>query len=68
MGSTLEELREILDKLPNKGYDVCLDTCHAFASGYDLRTGDVCVKFIEKVYNIVGLDTLKFIHLKRFQG
>jgi deoxyribonuclease IV len=32
MGSTLEELREILDKLPNKGYDVCLDTCHAFAS------------------------------------
>jgi len=34
MGSTLEELREILDKLPNKGYDVCLDTCHAFASFY----------------------------------
>jgi deoxyribonuclease IV len=32
MGSTLEELREILNKLPNKGYDVCLDTCHAFAS------------------------------------
>lgn len=63
LGSALEELREILDKLPSKGYGVCLDTCHAFISGYDLRTNDACVKFIEKFDNILGLDRVKFIHL-----
>lgn len=63
LGTTLEELREILDKLPGKGYGICLDTCHAFISGYDLRTGDACNKFIEEFDKIVGLDTIKFIHL-----
>lgn len=63
LGIRLEELREILDKLPTKGYGICLNTCHAFVSGYDLRNTDACLKFIEKFDKIVGLDTLKFIHL-----
>jgi len=63
IGRNLEELREILDKLPNKGYGICLDTCHAFASGYDLRTRDACIKFIEKFDKKVGLENIKFIHL-----
>ena len=37
IGSKLEDLGEILDKLSSKTYCVCLDTCHAFASGYDLK-------------------------------
>jgi deoxyribonuclease IV len=63
LGCTLEELKEILDRLPNKGYGVCLDTCHAFISGYDLRTTDACVEFIEKFDKTVGFYALKFIHL-----
>jgi deoxyribonuclease-4 len=63
LGDTFEELREILDKLPNKTYGICLDTCHAFASGYDLSTEDSCNQFINKFDNIVGLGVLKFIHL-----
>jgi deoxyribonuclease-4 len=63
MGSKLEELREILDRLPTKGFGVCLDTCHAFVSGYDLRTKETCVNFIEKFDEIVNLNKLKFIHL-----
>jgi deoxyribonuclease-4 len=63
MGTRLEELREILDKLSGKGYGVCLDTCHAFISGYDLRTREKCNAFVDKLNNIVGLDTVKFIHL-----
>lgn len=47
------ELREILDKLPAKVYGVCLDTCHAFISGYDLRTSESCYKFIEDYNKIV---------------
>ena len=63
IGSKLEELGEILDKLSNKTYCVCLDTCHAFASGYDLSTEEACNRFINEFDKTVGLESLKFIHL-----
>jgi deoxyribonuclease-4 len=63
LGTNLEELREILDKLPPKGYGICLDTCHAFISGYDFRTSEKCNEFVDKLDNIVGFDAVKFIHL-----
>jgi len=63
IGSKLEELREILDRLPSKGFGICLDTCHAFVSGYDMKTRDACVRFIEKFDKIINLSELKFIHL-----
>jgi deoxyribonuclease-4 len=68
IGSTLEDLREILDKLSSKTYGLCLDTCHAFASGYDLKNTDACNKFMEKFDNIVGLGVLKLIHLNDSKG
>jgi len=68
IGSTLEDLREILDNLSSKTYGVCLDTCHAFASGYDLKTAGACNKFIERFDNIIGLNILKFIHLNDSKG
>lgn len=42
---------------------VCLDTCHAFAAGYDLRTIDTCEEVISDFDRIVGLDKLELIHL-----
>ncbi|MDW0295710.1 MAG: deoxyribonuclease IV [Nitrososphaeraceae archaeon] len=63
MGSKLEELGVILDKLSSKTYCVCLDTCHAFASGYDLSTEKACARFISEFDKLVGLGVLKFIHL-----
>ena len=43
IGGTLEELRLILDRLDSpKQFGVCIDTCHLFSSGYDLRTKDGC--------------------------
>lgn len=63
VGDSLEELRQILDKLAKNAYGICLDTCHAFASGYDLSTEESCNQFINKFDKIVGLEELKFIHL-----
>ena len=63
IGSNLEELGEILDKLSSKTYCVCLDTCHAFASGYDLSTKESCKQFFMEFDETVGLEVLKFIHL-----
>jgi deoxyribonuclease-4 len=69
VGGTLEELRLILDRLDcSKQFGVCIDTCHLFASGYDLRTKEDVNKIVEKIKDIVGLKELKIIHLNYSKG
>ncbi|MDQ3848591.1 MAG: deoxyribonuclease IV [Thermoproteota archaeon] len=64
VGSTLEELRLILDRLDSaKEFGVCIDTCHLFASGYDLHTKEDVNIIFEKINAVVGLKELKMIHL-----
>jgi deoxyribonuclease-4 len=48
----------------NRGsFGICLDTCHVFAAGYDLRTDDVVDDTLDKFNSEVGLENLKVIHL-----
>jgi deoxyribonuclease IV len=69
VGGKLEELRLILDKLNNsERFGLCVDTCHLFASGYDLRTYESVNHVIEKIENIIGLKALKVIHLNDSKG
>lgn len=42
---------------------VCLDTCHVFAAGYDLRTEATYNQLWEKFDSIIGLEKLKAIHV-----
>ncbi|MFL6471082.1 MAG: deoxyribonuclease IV [Nitrososphaeraceae archaeon] len=79
IGSKFDELGLILDKLrssyssssgshstsSNKvsSFGVCLDTCHAFAAGYDLRTENTVNETLDKFSMEVGLKNLKVIHL-----
>jgi len=62
IGDTFEEIHEIL-KSVEKNAGVCFDTCHAFASGYDLRDKKLVNQVINKFDKIIGLDKLKLIHL-----
>lgn len=62
IGSRFEELREIRDRVehPEK-IGVCLDTCHAFAAGYDIVNDlDGVLAEFDK---ILGLNLLKAVHL-----
>lgn len=69
VGGTLEELRLILDRLDSsKQFGVCIDTCHLFASGYDLRTKEDVNTIFEKINAIVGLKELKIVHLNDSKG
>jgi deoxyribonuclease IV len=69
VGGTLEELRLILDRLDSsKQFGVCIDTCHLFASGYDLRTKQDVNIIVEKINAIVGLKELKIVHLNDSKG
>lgn len=69
VGGNFEELRIILDRLGDKRhYGVCTDTCHLFASGYDLREKADVDRTLEKFDDTVGLKELKFIHLNDSKG
>ncbi|ORX93880.1 AP endonuclease [Basidiobolus meristosporus CBS 931.73] len=64
IGSKFEELRSIIDLVRDQSrVGVCLDTCHAFAAGYDLRTEVEYNKVIDEFDKIVGLNYLRGLHL-----
>ncbi|KAK7567740.1 DNA-lyase [Phyllosticta citricarpa] len=64
IGGTFEELRAIIDQISDKTrVGVCLDTCHVFAAGYDLRTPDAFSAVLDKFDQVIGLDYLKALHL-----
>lgn len=63
IGATFEDLRDIIALVEDKSrVGVCLDTCHAFAAGYDLRTPEAFAATMAKFDAIVGLQYLKALH------
>ncbi|MBE6455930.1 MAG: deoxyribonuclease IV [Alphaproteobacteria bacterium] len=62
IGSTFEELRQIINQTENGHLlGVCMDTCHIFSAGYDIvnKLDDV----LENFDSVIGLEKLKMIHL-----
>lgn len=65
IGSTWEDLRDIIALVEDKErVGVCIDTCHAFAAGHDLRTPEAFKKTIDSFNDIVGHKYLKAFHRK----
>ncbi|KAI1208737.1 AP endonuclease [Annulohypoxylon truncatum] len=64
IGTTLEDLRNIIRLVDDKDrVGVCIDTCHAFAAGYDIREPSLFNQFLNKFNEIVGSQYLKAFHL-----
>ena len=64
LGYRFEQIAEIIDQVDDKSrVGVCLDTCHAFAAGYELRTRDGCEETFDAFDDIVGFDYLCGMHL-----
>ena len=62
IGRTFEEVRAIYDKVELKSHvGVCLDTCHIWDGGYDVR--DHLDDVIDEFDSVVGIEKLKAIHL-----
>ena len=69
VGSQFEQLAEIFFQLkPSKKFGICFDTCHAFVSGYDLRTKNDVKKTFEKFEKEIGFEYLKVVHLNDAKG
>jgi len=64
LGARFEHLAEIIGmvKAPER-VGVCLDTCHIFTAGYDIRTKAAYSKTMRAFNKVIGLDKLKVIHL-----
>ncbi len=69
VGARFEEIRSILDRVKDSNrVGVCLDTCHAFASGFDLRNEEAVANTAGLFDEIVGLDRLKVVNLNDSKG
>ena len=64
VGYRFEELAELLRLTghPDR-VGICIDTCHVFAAGYDLRTAAAYRKTMDEFDRLIGLDKVRFVHL-----
>jgi deoxyribonuclease-4 len=62
LGGTFEELAGVLDR-SEQDLDICLDTAHMFAAGYDLSTPEGVAETFDEFDAQVGLEHLEYVHL-----
>ena len=64
MGYNFEDLAKMIHNIHPAGrVGVCIDTCHAFAAGYDFRTPQLYKKMWNEFDDLIGLKHLKAIHI-----
>ncbi|HEY5790496.1 MAG TPA: deoxyribonuclease IV [Gammaproteobacteria bacterium] len=64
LGHRFEHLAAIIDRVEDKArVGVCLDTCHTFAAGYDLRSTADCEATFAEFERVVGFGYLRGVHL-----
>lgn len=64
----LEELSQFIKKIYKlekyiDKFGICIDTCHIFSAGYDVRGESKIVSFFETFDKIIGLEKIKLVHL-----
>jgi len=64
MGIDLDEMGIYFQELDKNGINLgfCFDTCHAFATGYDLRTTEKIQSVFQEIDQKIGLEKLKCVH------
>lgn len=69
MGSTFEEIQRVIEGIEERErVGVCLDTCHAFAAGYDLATPRGLDRTLRRFDEVIGLPRLRLVHLNDSKG
>lgn len=64
LGHRFEQIALLLNQIDlSERTGVCLDTCHLFAAGYDIRTPDGYANVLKLFDQVVGISSLKVIHL-----
>jgi deoxyribonuclease IV len=69
LGRSFDELAELLSAAGGgRRLGICLDSCHLFASGYDIRTVPGLTETIDQFEGVVGIKRLGALHLNDSQG
>ncbi|MCD6202012.1 MAG: deoxyribonuclease IV [Bacteroidales bacterium] len=64
LGFSFEQIRFIIDRVEDRSrVGVCIDTCHAYAAGYDIKTAEGYEETFKQFDEIIGLSYLKGMHL-----
>ncbi|MDR2129703.1 MAG: deoxyribonuclease IV [Odoribacteraceae bacterium] len=64
LGYSFEQIAYIIDRVEDKSrVGVCIDTCHAFAAGYDISTSGGFTEVFDHFDTVVGFKYLRGIHL-----
>lgn len=63
LGDSFDELAALLEGLGRDDVHVCLDTCHMFASGYDIRTAEALEETMQKFRSTIDTKHLKLVHM-----
>ena len=64
LGFAFEQLAYLIDRVEDKSrVGVCIDTCHAFAAGYDLGSEAACDRTFDELERVVGFGYLRGMHL-----
>lgn len=64
IGYRIQDLSVVFDALhSHANIGICLDTCHLFAAGYDIRKKEVVEALVQEIKGSVGIRRLKIIHL-----
>jgi deoxyribonuclease IV len=67
--SRIEDMAEILNESPGDLVSgICVDTCHAFAAGYDLTSDEGVQSFADRFIKFVGREKLMLLHLNDAKG
>lgn len=64
LGYSFYHLKKIIDQVEDKSrVGICIDTCHAYSAGYDLKTKTGFEKVFQEFEEVVGFQYLKGMHL-----
>jgi deoxyribonuclease-4 len=64
----LDDFSKFYNKIKNKKIGICVDTCHIFNAGYDIRTKEGVNKYFKDFDEKIGLQNIKLIHLNDSQN
>jgi deoxyribonuclease-4 len=68
IGSNFADLGQIIKRIDSPRAKVCIDTCHAFASGYDLSTKEGVATVVKHIDAEIGLSNVAAIHCNDSKG
>lgn len=64
LGFSFYQIKKIIDQVEDQTrVGVCIDTCHAYSAGYDIKTRAGFEKVFEEFDDVIGFDFLKGMHL-----